>query len=211
MKVSLAEVIAVLFVRTPRAIKNRIADRKLRKLLKTAKTYALRDLPEDTFGRVTGLVRPLDKRLIEAPLSGRLCVYFDISIEPQLGKGTTLRELATESDAIPFLLEADGYRVVIDPAHAQISAAFDHVVSSAEPTDRSRALLARYRWEGGEVFCREAILEADEAITVVGAAIREPDPDAPRGEGYRDAAPTRLRMTGSKRFPLLVSDDPRSL
>jgi len=211
-RMSAAELLFVLLTRTPRAIKNRLADRRLRKLLREARTYALGELPEDTFGRVTGTVRPLDHKLLEAPLSGRLCVYYDISIEPQTGNGTTLRVLASEQDAIPFLLEADGHRAVIDPAHARISAGFDHVVSSKEPTERSLALLSRYRWRGdGSVYCREAILEADETVTVVGAGIREADPEALPSAGYREGGQTRLRLTGAAKFPLLISDDLRSL
>lgn len=208
---NLAHWLFVLMTRTPRAIKNRLADRKLRKLLRDTPTYPLGMLPENTLGRVTGAVRPLGK-LIEAPLSGRLCVYYDISIEPQAGNGTTLRVLATEQDAIPFVLEAGGHRAVVDPAHAQISAGVDHVVSSKEPTPRSLALLDRYRWHGdGFVMCREAVLEADEQITVVGAGVREADPDAPPTAGYRDGGQTRLRLTGAAKFPLLISDDVRSL
>ena len=212
-RISIGEWLYVVLTRTPRAIKTRLADRRLRKLLRETKTYGLGDLPEDTFGRVTGMVRPLDKQLIEAPLSGRLCVYYDISIEPQTGEGTTLRVLASEQDAIPFVLEAGGQRAVVDPAHAQISAGFDCVVSSKEPTPRSLALLARYRWRGdGLVMCREAILEADEMITVVGAGVREADPDATTAAGlYRDGRQTRLRLTGAAKYPLLISDDLRSL
>jgi hypothetical protein len=60
------------------------------------------------------------------------------------------------------------------------------------------------------VECSEAIVELDEAIAVVGAAEREPDPtgSATQLGGYRDGSlATRLRFSG----PLLISDDPRAL
>lgn len=73
-------------------------------------------------------------------------------------------------------------------------------------------LLARTRWNGShEVVCREAILEADERITVMGAGVREADPDKPSTGLYRDGGHTRLRITGTAKYPLLISDDPRSL
>jgi hypothetical protein len=215
---SLGRWLAVMLVRTPRAIAQRFADRKLRRLLRDAKPYSLAEMPEDTLGRVTGVVRPLDKRMLEAPLSGRLCVYYDVTVEPLHAGGTSLRVLASEHDAIPFVLEADGHRAVIDPAHAQISAGVDCIISSDALSPRAMAILDRHRFSARKVYfadgvmLREAILEADEEITVVGAGVREADPDAVGGGAlYRDGGQTRLRLTGAAKFPLLISDDPRSL
>src|SRR5688572_5638938 len=112
--------------RAPRALDHWRADRRLRRTLRDAKAFALADMPENTLGRVTGMVRPLDQRLIEAPLSGRLCVYYEVTVEPQFGdQATSLRVLASETDAIPFVLQAGEHRAIVDPAHAQLSVAID--------------------------------------------------------------------------------------
>jgi hypothetical protein len=38
--------------------------------------------------------------------------------------------------------------------------------------------------------------------------VQEPDPNAAPEAAYRGAPPTRLRLTSSPRFPLIISDDP---
>lgn len=219
MKISFLRWLGVLAARTPRRIEQYLADRRLRGTLKQAQPFALAEMPENTLGRVVGMVRPLEKQLIEAPLSGRLCVYYDVTIEPQHGEdSTSLRVLASERDAIPFVLQAGEARAVIDPAHAQLSVAVDYFVRWQNADARARVLLDRHGLgERTPAFadgwiCREAILEADETITIVGAGVREADPDAPpTSGGYRDnVGRTRLRLTGSARFPLIISDDPRS-
>ena len=58
----------------------------------------------------------------------------------------------------------------------------------------------------------EGVIAVGETITVAGHPVREPDPDgAARATGYRDGLATRLRLRGSKRHPLLISDarDPK--
>jgi hypothetical protein len=201
-----------------RLIAQRLADRRLRRALSDAPLWPLADLPEDVWARITGVARPLDERVLEAPLSGRLCLYYSITIE-ELGPGG-LAVLASEQEALPFVLEDRGSRAVIDPAHARISTAFDHVSESQAAFDaspRQRALLERHglvyrNWFSTEKLrYAEAIIELDEALTVVGAGTREPDPDAPATGAYRDGRPTRIRLTGAARYPLMISDDPRSI
>ena len=75
-----------------------------------------------------------------------------------------------------------------------------------------RLLLVRRDWFNTDlVQYREAIIEVDETIAVLGAGVREPDPDAAPTGMYRDSGPQRLRFTGTAKNPLLISDDPRAL
>jgi hypothetical protein len=53
---------------------------------------------------------------------------------------------------------------------------------------------------------REAIIEVGETIAVVGSGVREPDPDAMPEGAYRDAQRTCLRMTSSRKQPMIISD-----
>jgi hypothetical protein len=192
------------------------ADRRVRRLLAKAPRFALGQLPEDTLGRISGIARPLDKRVIEAPLSGRHCFYYSIEIDGLRAK--TYRILGGYQEAIAFVLEDRDDRAIIDPLAAQVSCAFDHVVrvtTRERPTERALEILARRGIVEGnlrffsELRVREAIVEIDEAISVLGSGTREPDHDVPGG--YRDRTATRLYMAGSRRFPLVISDDPRSM
>ncbi len=206
------------FARLPGALRRRAEERRHRKLMRKAPTYALGDLPENTFGKVVGVTRPSHRRLIEAPLSGRLCVYYEAYVDAMAG-ASMLRTLASEQEGIAFTLEDGHARAFVDPAHASMSTAIDHVSTSTltNATDRQQAMLTRHKLFGKAISFadglryREAIIEADERIAVFGGGVREPDPEA-GSESYRGAGvPTRLCLSGSERFPLFISDDPRSL
>ena len=196
------------------------ADYRLRRRLRKAPRAELGSLDESTVARITGTVRPMGKRLLEAPLSGRLCVYYSITVvaaREHLGQRTTI---GSEQDAMTFVIEDASGRAVVDPEHAQISVAFDFVSESkaafdADPQQRAtleRMGLVKRDWFNTDLLqYREAILEVDEVIAVYGAGVREPDPDAAPTRMYRDSGPQRLRFTGTARYPLLISDDPRTL
>ncbi len=203
--------------RMPGALRRRLAERRHRKLMHAAPRFALAEMPENTFGKLVGLARPADGRLLEAPLSGRLCVYYEVSIDAMANR-TMLRTLVTEQEGIPFVLADGDSRAFVDPAHAVMSTGIDHVTSSTLRlrTPREEALLARHRLLefshplADGLRYRESILEADERIAVFGGGVREPDPEE-SAASYRGAPPTRLCITGTSRFPLFISDDPRSV
>jgi hypothetical protein len=198
--------------------------RRLRRELRRAPALPLSQLPEGVLARITGLVRPAGATLIEAPISGRLCVYYRATVvEIQHGHSGAYeseRELATERDGIEFLIEDNGVRAVVDPGRARIASIPDHETTSMAAFDANppqRALLERLHliqrdwFNTRRLIYREAVLEVDEWITVLGAGTLEVDPDAPTTGLYRDGPPLRLRFTGTRRHPLAISDDPRSL
>lgn len=207
--------------RIPAAIRERIADRRFRKQVRQAPSKSLDQLGEHEVARFTGHVRPFERRLIEAPASGRLCVYYDVSIEA-LVDGNYAGPITSEQEAIDFVVEHDGHRAAVSPSCARISAGFDYISMHELETphtfsDRERALLVRLGVDAHRqmlvsgVRIREAILEVDEHVTVVGGGVREPDPEAAPGGGYRESARTWLRLTGTERHPVFISDDPRSI
>lgn len=196
--------------------------RALRRRLRTAPRAELATLPENTFARITGIVRPFGKRLLEAPLSGRLCVYYAVKVMSVQGSrsGELSTEIASEHEGMSFQLADATEIAVIDPRHARIDATFDFSSESKaafDADDRQRAVLSRFDlvrrnwWNTNRLVYREAVLEADERIAILGAGMREPDPDAAPTGMYRDRGPQRLRFTGTAKHPLLISDDPETL
>lgn len=198
--------------------------RRLRKQLRRAPRFHLADLPEDTLARITGRARPLAKRALAAPLSGRTCVYYSVSVFARTAGVTNgsrwMELLATEQEAVPFILEDEGQRAVIDPRNARISTAYEYESRSRAVFDASteqRELLVRHElvnrnwFDTIEVLYREAVIELDEEIVIVGGGTREPDPDAIPTGGYRDSGPTRFRFTGTDRMPLVISDEPDAI
>jgi len=202
-----------------RAIQRLMQARRMNKRIRAAARTELAAVREGEIVRVTGTARPLGAAL-EAPLSLRACVYYGVVVHAwdQLGN---VRVLGHEDERLPFTLVDGEARAVVDPKIATVSSAYDHVTRwrpRAPAPDAVEALLARlglarHLWMGTSVVeLSEAVLELDEAISVVGAAEREPDPTATPVGGYRDGSlATRLRFAGSSRDPLLLSDDPSTL
>lgn len=198
-------------------VRDLVASRRLRRAIADAPRRTLAELGEDELACVTGRVRPLGP-LLEAPLSRRICAYYTVVVMARTDG--PLHQVASEQRGVAFALEQDGRRAIIDPAYAQISAGFDHATRSKgafDTTPEQRSVLERHHLVRRDWFMtssleyREAILEVDEVIAVVGAAVREPDPDAEVSGLYREGGGMRLRLTGSARFPLLISDDPASI
>lgn len=195
--------------------------RRLRKQIRQAPRFRLAELPENTLARIAGRARPLGQRALAAPLSGRTCVYYSVTVLARMAGVTTgsrsLKVLATEQEAVAFMLEDEGHRAVIDPRNAQISTPYDYESRSRAVFDASpdqRELLVRHElvnrnwFDTIEVLYREAVIELDEQVVIVGGGTREPDPDAIPTGGYRDGGATRFRFTGTDRMPLVISDEP---
>lgn len=194
------------------------AHAKLKRQLKQARPWTLSELPEDTHGRVIGQTRALDQQLA-GPLTGRPCVYYIAMVEEQrsTGRSSYWRTIAQETRGVPFMLEDGTGRAIIDPNGAQVALDFDGnsksgTFNAADPVQEQ--FLARHGQKTqGWVFnrtlrYREAMIEIGETIAVLGSGTREPDPYAAPEAAYRGAPATRLRLTSSPRFPLIISDDP---
>jgi hypothetical protein len=94
-----------------------------------------------------------------------------------------VREIASEEDAVTFAIESRGRRAIVDPPNAMVSARVDTVSTSKAACDadpRQRGLLERHglvnrNWFWTDsVRYTEAVIAIDQAITVLGNAIREP-------------------------------------
>jgi cbb3-type cytochrome oxidase subunit 3 len=194
------------------------AAQRLKRQLKQAKPWSLNELPEDTHGRVIGQARALGEEL-KGPLTGRRCVYYIAIVEEQrsTGRSSYWRTIASETRGIPFMLEDGTGRAIVDPNGAQVALDFDGnsksgTFNQADPVQEQ--FLAKHGQKSeGWVFnktlrYREAMIEVGETIAVLGSGIREPDPNAAPEAAYRGAPPTRLRLTSSPKFPLIISDDP---
>jgi len=198
-----------------RSIEQRLADRALRKRIAAAPPRSIAVLDENVLGRLTGVVAPFRGAVLRAPLSDRECVYWTVQIWAWGSDHGPRWILAEPADAVAFSLEEQGHRAIVVPDAAVISTDLAFVTQCNGPFDASpeeRALLAaekllkRNWWDTSRLEFREGVLCLGAAITVVGAGVREPDPDGAAGGAYRSAGQTRLRLTGSKRRPLWISD-----
>lgn len=183
-----------------------------RRRLRAALPWPVAELPEGVIGRVTGQARTLDGTLI-APLSGRRCLAYEITLHENTHNSH--RALAREARGIPFVLEDGSGHAVIDPAGAEYALDMDHTAAGGTTTTIRPELAAMFERLGlpatlgtrSKIALCEGVIEAGERVSVLGIATREPDPTA-APTGYRDDAPTRLRLAGSRRYPLVISDHP---
>ncbi len=176
---------------------------------------------EGTAVRITGQV--IADGTMEAPLSGRICVCYQLIVEEESSSTdsdgnstTTWSEVLREVRGVPFIVHDGTGRALIDPTGARITLHQDHDTSSGtfDPASpREEAILARHgQKSSGWVFNRalryqEGVIVAGETIAAAGHGVREPDPDAVgEASGYREGPPMRFRMSGSAAAPLFLSD-----
>lgn len=184
----------------------------LTRRLKDAKAWSIGELPEDTLGKIVGVARPVGETLT-APISGRPCVFFEVSVVQDHGKSSST--IIHELQGVPFFLEDGTGRALVDPSGAEVVLEQDFSTSSGtldDATPIETAFLQRHGKEPkGWVFnkslsYRESIIHIGEKICVLGSGVREPDPDAPPSMDYRGAMPTRLRLTNARDHKLVISD-----
>jgi hypothetical protein len=192
-------------------------------LLRRARRQHIGDLPESTPGRIVGRVQLLGEPLI-APLSKRRCVLYIVRVEEGQDRmsmrASEWTTIIREEKSVAFAMADGTGRAIIDPANAQLALDFDHHGSSGmgdDPSEMEAELLAQHgESPQGSMFNRtlrysEAVIGVDDEVAVLGAGVREPDPDAPPADAYRGDQPTRLRLTSSPRYPLVISDLPDAL
>lgn len=187
---------------------------QLLRRLEEAKPWSLAELPEDTFGKVVGATRPVGETLT-APISGRPCVFYEVTVRQDHGKSSST--IVHELRGVPFFLEDGSGRALVDPRGADVVLTQDFSSSSGsfdDATPVEEAFLQRHGKESkGWMFnksltYKESVIEIGETVAVLGAGVREPDPDALPAADYRSALPTRLRLTNARDHKLVISDVP---
>ena len=165
--------------------------------------------------RVTGRIQR-DARLLEAPLSGRSCVVYEVVVDELSSASPSLwQRLLDLRQACPFLVEDDSGTARIDTAGPGfVALVHDHVgvtsgIYPGNHLELSTVLescgILPMTWFGRWKPLRyaEGVLEIGELVTVGGNGGREIDPsgDSP---GFR-SPPQRLVLRGSEAEPLLIS------
>lgn len=186
---------------------------RIKRMLRDARTFRIADLEDGQTGRIIGHAQVHRDHLV-APLSGRRCLYYVATIEQSKYGTDVWTPLATEERSTLFAVTDGSGRAIVDASHAQAALEFDHehIARTAEELDDAhRALFSRVRVDPRNrtpLRCAEAIVTEGDLISVLGSGTREPDPDSPPESAYRGNHPTRLRLTSSRRYPLVISDDP---
>ena len=165
--------------------------------------------------RVTGRIHR-DAKLLEAPLSGRRCVVYELVVDELTGASPSLwQRLLDLRQACPFLLEDDSGMARVETAGPGfVALVHDHVgVTSGVYPGKHRALsrllesagLLPMTWLGRWKPLRyaEGVVELGELVTVGGNGAREIDPGG-ESPGMR-SPPQRMVIRGTEAEPLLIT------
>lgn len=195
-------------------------ERRIKRAIGKVQHMPIRQITGGGLVRAQGVVHCLDT--LTAPLSGRVCAYFEVIVEEKVttGKSSRWRTVIREIEERDFLIDDGTGRARIEMVAVRAAVTKDLHWSSGtftEPTPELERFLQRHGQRGqGWVFnrtlrYREGAIEPGEMVAVVGHAELELDPEpSTSGAGYRDA-PMRPVIRGSATEGLLVSDDPATL
>lgn len=164
------------------------------------------ELSERHHARVSGTARAIGSTVI-APLSGRDCVAFYVRVEGQIGlRGTAMKVHLVEQGGIPFVIEDGTGRAIVDPQHANIVVKLDDNAIVTETSARANAFCERHGLVLGHglLHYHEGVIEVGEQVTVLGAGVQAPDPEAPP---YRGDPVMVLRLAGSPESPIEITGD----
>jgi hypothetical protein len=196
-------------------------DARIKRAIRNATLATTQGFQDRTIGKIHGTLRYLDEPL-KAPLSGRLCAYYEVLVEEYRsnGKSGSWHEIICERQSQDFLVEDETGMARVTMQGAEVAVVKDSHRASGTfkaATPDLEAFLARHgRSSKGWLFnkslrYKEGVLAAGELVAVCGLGTREPDPD-PRAAtgGYRDQA-MRLVLSGNAEMPLYATDDPSVL
>lgn len=173
-------------------------------------------------GKVSYIGEPL-----RSPLTGRECAAYSIVIQSGFEETPDgIRSWSTiirESSGQEFSIDDGTGHAIIDPTHAKFGLVTTSVTESGgsnAATESEARYLAKHQRSAlpsDRIRYMEGILQAGDMVAVLARGTTEPDPGgASRQAGYREAPPMRVRMSGSKKSPLVLSTNvcdwqPRSL
>jgi hypothetical protein len=190
---------------------------RLKRALRDAKAMPIGQLPENTPGKVVGQAHPVGQTLV-GPLTGRPCLYYIAIVEQHVstGRSSYWKQIIKEEMGVAFQVVDSSGRAIVDPRGAEVVLTFDGTSKSGTFSDADpvqEAFLQRHGQSSkGWVFnkglrYKEAMIEINETVAILGSGIREPDPMMAPAQDYRSGPPTLLRLTSSPKFPLVISDD----
>lgn len=179
--------------------------------LRTTEATPIGSVRDGEVVKIVGAVE-LESGPLTAPLTGRRCAWYVADVEEYEGSGESAgwKNTVNEERSQPFFVRdaTGGALVSVEEARAVLVSDRRGQVSLVDaPSAELKEFLARHgRHPAAGVKWSEGVIEAGEAVAVVGIGRWEGGPAA-TGAPYRDrATPRLLRMTGTKEQPLLVSD-----
>lgn len=199
------------------------ADQKARRAMRSVPRRPIEQVSDGEKARVVGQVHA--EQTIAAPLSGRACTYWRVTVQEQRGGGKNRHwvTIIDEHEGVDFFVQDGAGKAIVKTELVHAVLEKDGKFSSGFLNDADPALEAFLADRGhssqGWVFNKnmryhEGVVEPGEHVCVVGVGRweRDPDEEARAGAGYREAQmPRRLVLESPDDGPLLLSDEPGML
>jgi hypothetical protein len=187
--------------------------RRARRLLARASRKPLATIVAGDRARALGVVVRA-KRTVVAPFSRRRCVAFRATIEElqSQGEAPAWRQIFAVEECLPFDLSADGVEAGVEGPFLlglEVDARTEgEHETSPQVLDAMRRLGVDMQGAPGrprKLRFREAVLEPNDPVWVLGRASVVVDPDG-RRESLR-GEPVKRVIRGSKREPVVLADE----
>lgn len=174
--------------------------------------------PHEEDVRIVGEVEP-GESVLTAPITGRPCVLWHVSVLEQQGR--SMRTVLDRTEYVDFAVRDGSGRALVRPmlvTHLLVRDGQDKSTVFSEASPHIQAFLhengvsTRGLVLNKSMRFFEAVVEIGESVTVLGRARWEHDPDAAvtPGDGYREVhQPKRLILQTPPDEPMLISDEPR--
>jgi hypothetical protein len=185
---------------------------RYRRKLRRAPLRPIAEVEEDRVARIVGIVRAVGPTIV-SPLLGKPCVCFVVVAR----KNDSVNDgvIARQMDAVPFVIEDSSGHALVVATEAQLAITMWHVAANqpVRALDEPARALVRDAGLGDttRVDVEEGVIAVGDRIAVLGSGTREPDPDAAGEADYRSAGGTRLCLTSSRKYPLVISNQPDTL
>ena len=186
----------------------------LKRLLRGSKACAIENVPEGKPAKITGRLHLLGK-VLHSPITGRSCAYYQliVSVDNSDKYRGGWERILEEEECVDFELEDETGRALVESANSKTVAASEEIEvgDSEDASERlrsflaARSVVAKALASGRRVQFLEAALEPGEKVSVIGIGVREVDPKA-APVGYREAPTMRLRIEGTSKRPVVISD-----
>lgn len=181
--------------------------------LRRVRVYPVKDFPDCAEGAVLGVIQVGSDGFLEAPVSGRRCVAYELVVESKgddhyVGWGTLHREARVAS----AVLVADGCRAYISAtaAAAGLGLRFS-TFNTGEGKDGAilRLLLdrglAKQQLPGFPIRIREAVVEAGDRVLIAALGRWESDPAPEKPSMYREIAKRLVLEPANPTTPMLFA------
>jgi hypothetical protein len=176
-----------------------------RKRIVATPTSPIAQAPGGAMVEIKGRIAPSEQGVVQAPFSGRHCVWVRITVQElrSSGRNTYWHTLLSEIDGRPFLVDdgsgqmarviAQGANVILDQQNIATSGTFNDAPPQLNAFLASRGISST-SWLGFNKSMRynEEVLAPGEPLYALGPSRRDAGP--PVNDGYRMVPGTQLVM-----------------